>query len=73
MILDKSVADQVSIWKKSKGLTDKVFSDHDCSGEKCSYHQIGDVFVCENTGYVHGMHHCSSHSDFHLLFNSVCW
>ncbi|XP_076959328.1 F-box protein SKIP31-like [Bidens hawaiensis] len=53
MILDKSVADQVSIWKKSKGLTDKVFSDHDCSGERCSYHQIGDVFVCENTGYVH--------------------
>ncbi|KAD0195986.1 hypothetical protein E3N88_44651 [Mikania micrantha] len=53
MILDKSVADQVSIWKKSKGLTDKVFSDHDCSGEKCSYYQIGDVFVCENTGYVH--------------------
>ncbi|XP_071705474.1 F-box protein SKIP31-like [Rutidosis leptorrhynchoides] len=53
MILDKSVADQVSIWKKSKGLTDTVFSDHDCSGEKCSYYQIGDVFVCENTGYVH--------------------
>ncbi|XP_076897193.1 F-box protein SKIP31-like [Bidens hawaiensis] len=53
MILDKSVADQVSIWKKSKGLTDKVFSDHDCSGERCSYYQIGDVFVCENTGYVH--------------------
>ncbi|KAK1435965.1 hypothetical protein QVD17_01738 [Tagetes erecta] len=53
MILDKSVADQVSIWKKSKGLMDKVFSDHDCSGVKCSYYQIGDVFVCENTGYVH--------------------
>lgn len=54
MILDKSVADQVSIWKKSKGLTDKVFSDHNCSGETCSYYQIGDVFVCETTGYVHG-------------------
>ncbi|KAI3792890.1 hypothetical protein L2E82_06781 [Cichorium intybus] len=53
MILDKSVADQVSIWKKSKGLTDKVFADHDCSGETCSYYQIGDVFVCETTGYVH--------------------
>ncbi|KAL4592965.1 hypothetical protein LXL04_005974 [Taraxacum kok-saghyz] len=53
MILDKSVADQVSIWKRSKGLTDKVFSDHNCSGETCSYYQIGDVFVCETTGYVH--------------------
>lgn len=53
MILDKSVADQITTWKKSKGLTDKVFSDHDCSGETCSYYQIGDVFVCEITGYVH--------------------
>lgn len=54
MILDKSVADKISIWKKNKGLTDKVFADHDCSGETCSYFQIGDVFVCETTGYVHG-------------------
>ncbi|GKB47030.1 F-box protein SKIP31 [Tanacetum coccineum] len=53
MILDKSVADQVSTWKKSKGLADKVFTDHDCSGETCSYYQIGDVFVCEISGYVH--------------------
>ncbi|KAJ9152393.1 hypothetical protein P3X46_025962 [Hevea brasiliensis] len=53
IILDKTIADQVSIWKKSKGLTDKVVTDHTCSGEKCSYHQIGDVFVCEKTGNVH--------------------
>ncbi|KAF2302748.1 hypothetical protein GH714_004053 [Hevea brasiliensis] len=52
IILDKTIADQVSIWKKSKGLTDKVVTDHTCSGEKCSYHQIG-VFVCEKTGNVH--------------------
>ena len=26
MILDKSVADKVPTWKKSKGLADKVFS-----------------------------------------------
>lgn len=54
MILDKSVADQVSMWKSSKGFTDKVISDHECSGDTCSYYQIGDVFVCENTGYIHG-------------------
>ncbi|XP_057963784.1 F-box protein SKIP31 isoform X2 [Malania oleifera] len=53
IILDKTVADQVSIWKKSKGLTDKVVVDHACSGETCSYYQIGDVFVCEKTGQVH--------------------
>lgn len=53
IILDKTVADQVSIWKSSKGLADKVFLDHDCSGERCTYFQIGDVFVCENTGHVH--------------------
>lgn len=57
IILDKTLADQVSIWKKSKGLTDNVVTDHACSGDKCSYHQIGDVFVCEKTGNVHGRKH----------------
>lgn len=54
IILDKTVADQVSIWKRSKGFTDALVLDHVCSGETCSYHQIGDVFVCEKTGNVHG-------------------
>ncbi|KAL5539620.1 hypothetical protein UlMin_042306 [Ulmus minor] len=53
IILDKTVADQVSMWKSSKGLSDKVVTDHACSGETCSYYQIGDVFVCEKTGHVH--------------------
>uniref|UniRef100_A0A5B7AY06 Putative F-box protein SKIP31-like isoform X1 n=1 Tax=Davidia involucrata TaxID=16924 RepID=A0A5B7AY06_DAVIN len=53
IMLDKTVADQVSLWKSSRGLTDKVVSDHACSGETCSYYQIGDVFVCEKTGHVH--------------------
>ncbi|XP_021886858.1 F-box protein SKIP31 [Carica papaya] len=53
VILDKTVLDQVSTWKKSRGLTDKVITGHACSGETCSYHQIGDVFVCEETGHVH--------------------
>ncbi|XP_009631040.1 F-box protein SKIP31 isoform X2 [Nicotiana tomentosiformis] len=53
IILDKTVADQVYIWKKSKGLGDNVVNDHACSGKTCAYHQIGDVFVCEKTGNVH--------------------
>ncbi|XP_059444791.1 F-box protein SKIP31 isoform X2 [Corylus avellana] len=53
IILDKTVADQVSLWKSSKGLTDKVVTDHACSGETCSYYHIGDVFICEKTGQVH--------------------
>ncbi|XP_028087745.1 F-box protein SKIP31-like [Camellia sinensis] len=53
IILDKTLTDQVSIWKSSRGLTDKVVLDHDCSGETCTYYQIGDVFVCEKTGQVH--------------------
>ncbi|KAL8101715.1 hypothetical protein AgCh_033562 [Apium graveolens] len=53
MILDKTVADEVSTWKSSKGLTDQVVTDHACSGKNCSYHQIGDVFVCEKTGNIH--------------------
>lgn len=55
IILDKTVADQVSLWKSSRGLTDKVVPNHACSGETCTYYQIGDVFVCEKTGQVHGM------------------
>ncbi|XP_028119517.1 F-box protein SKIP31-like [Camellia sinensis] len=53
IILDKTLTDQVSIWKSSRGLTDKVVLDHDFSGETCTYYQIGDVFVCEKTGQVH--------------------
>lgn len=57
IILDKTVADQVSMWKSSRGLTDKAFMDHACSGETCSYYQIGDVFLCEKTGHIHGRRH----------------
>ncbi|XP_027079656.1 F-box protein SKIP31 isoform X1 [Coffea arabica] len=53
IIIDKTVTDQVSTWKSSRGLTDKVVVNHACSGETCTYYQIGDVFVCEKTGNVH--------------------
>ncbi|KAK6934076.1 F-box domain [Dillenia turbinata] len=52
-LLDKTVSDQVSMWKISRGLSDKVVADHACSGETCSFYQIGDAFVCEKTGHVH--------------------
>ncbi|CAH2046318.1 unnamed protein product [Thlaspi arvense] len=53
IVLDKTVLDQVSLWKKSKGLTDKVVIGHVCLGTKCDYHQIDDVFICQETGNVH--------------------
>lgn len=53
LILDKTLADQVSSWKSSRGLSDTVVTDHACSGKTCSYYQIGDVFICEKTGQVH--------------------
>ncbi|KAL6008633.1 hypothetical protein ACLOJK_034147 [Asimina triloba] len=53
IILDRTVADQVSIWKSSRGLTDDVVADHVCSGKTCSYSQIADVFLCEKTGCAH--------------------
>lgn len=55
IILDKTVLDQVSLWKKSKGLTDKLVIGHECLGTKCDYHEIDDVFICKETGNVHGM------------------
>ncbi|KAJ8497344.1 hypothetical protein OPV22_007896 [Ensete ventricosum] len=52
-ILDRTVADQVSMWKSRRGLTDDAAIGHICSGNTCSYYQIGDVFICERTGRVH--------------------
>lgn len=54
VLLDKTIGDQVSIWKKSRGLSDVTVADHACSGVTCTYYQIADVFVCEKTGQVHG-------------------
>ena len=70
IILDKTVADQVSMWKSSRGLTDKVVTDHACSGETCSYYHIGDVFICEKTGLVHGREHFSFNQPFYVLIYS---
>ncbi|XP_068650045.1 F-box protein SKIP31-like [Aristolochia californica] len=53
LILDKTVADEVSIWKSSRGMSDDVAANHVCSGKTCSYSQIGDVFLCDKTGRVH--------------------
>ncbi|XP_020596470.1 F-box protein SKIP31 isoform X2 [Phalaenopsis equestris] len=53
IILDRTVADQVSIWRSSRGFTDETVTGHTCSGNSCTYSQIGDVFLCEKTGRVH--------------------
>lgn len=54
IILDRTVADQVSMWKSKRGLTDdELVLGHACSGNTCTYTQIGDVFICEKTGRVH--------------------
>ncbi|XP_062234146.1 F-box protein SKIP31-like isoform X2 [Phragmites australis] len=53
VILDKTIADQVSSWKNSRGLTDEAVKGHSCSGNTCSYTQIGDAYICEKTGRVH--------------------
>ena len=49
----KAVADQVSSWKSSRGMTDEVDIDHNCCEVICTYYWIGVVFVCEKTGRVH--------------------
>ncbi|XP_020696501.1 F-box protein SKIP31 [Dendrobium catenatum] len=53
IILDTTVADQVAIWRSSRGFTDESVTGHICSGKTCAYSQIGDVFLCEKTGRVH--------------------
>ncbi|KAG0457589.1 hypothetical protein HPP92_022746 [Vanilla planifolia] len=53
IILDRTVADQVSVWRSSRGFTDEPVTGHICSGKICTYSKFGDVFICEKTGRVH--------------------
>ncbi|GAQ85376.1 hypothetical protein KFL_002320100 [Klebsormidium nitens] len=49
--VDTSVADQIRDWKAKQ--TFEAGAGHVCSGQRCSYHRIGDVFICERTGNIH--------------------
>ncbi|KAH7427800.1 hypothetical protein KP509_10G060600 [Ceratopteris richardii] len=53
IILDTTVAEQITSWRNSQGLPDVYLGNHVCSGRTCSYSQIGDVFLCEKTGRAH--------------------
>jgi hypothetical protein len=55
MILDTTVGDQINQWKQRHGLPDVFTGGHLCSGSTCTYSQVGDIFLCEKTGFVHGM------------------
>ncbi|GLJ43330.1 hypothetical protein SUGI_0899990 [Cryptomeria japonica] len=52
-----TVDDQISQWKQSCGLPDVFTGDHVCSGSTCTYSQVGNFFLCENTGCVHVCDH----------------
>uniref|UniRef100_A0A0D6QZ52 F-box domain-containing protein n=1 Tax=Araucaria cunninghamii TaxID=56994 RepID=A0A0D6QZ52_ARACU len=53
IILDKTVAEQISHLKHSRGLPDEFTAEHVCTGRTCTYSQIGDSFLCDKTGRVH--------------------
>lgn len=53
IILDTTVAEQITSWRSGHGLPDVYVGNHVCSGKTCSYSQIGDVFLCEKTGRAH--------------------
>lgn len=52
MKVDTSIADQIREWKAKR--TFEPAAGHVCSGQRCSYHRIGDIFICERTGNIHG-------------------
>ncbi|GBG88284.1 hypothetical protein CBR_g46850 [Chara braunii] len=55
-MVDSSVADHITAWRKMHSFDEESLlgaADHVCSGKTCSYHQIGDVFLCEKTGKAH--------------------
>lgn len=59
MIPDATVGDQINQWnqinqwKQHHGLPEVFPGDHVCSGSTCTYFQVGDIFLCEKTGFVH--------------------
>jgi len=53
MILDTTMGDQINQWKQHHGLPVVFTGDHVCSGSTCTYFQVGDIFLCEKTGFVH--------------------
>lgn len=57
MIPDTTVGDQINQWKQHHGLPDVFTGDHVCSGSTCTYSQLGDIFLCEKTGFVHVCDH----------------
>ncbi|KAL0297434.1 UNVERIFIED_CONTAM: F-box protein SKIP31 [Sesamum radiatum] len=63
---------KVSMWKSSRGLADTVVMNHACSGESCTYYQIGDVFVCEKTGNVHGYLQIVGFPPFCVVCDDTC-
>lgn len=48
-------AEVVDTYRKEKGLLDVEgkHTHHVCSGNTCTFHKVGDAFVCEQTGRVH--------------------
>ncbi|KAL2634559.1 hypothetical protein R1flu_006038 [Riccia fluitans] len=53
VVIDTSVTDHVTAWRRGHKLPDVYVGDHSCSGRTCSYYQIGDIFLCERTGRAH--------------------
>lgn len=53
IIVDTTVAEQITSWRRSHELPDVYPGNHLCSGKTCTYFQIGDVFLCEKTGRTH--------------------
>mmetsp|Transcript_25715 Transcript_25715/g.48785 ORF Transcript_25715/g.48785 Transcript_25715/m.48785 type:complete len:354 (-) Transcript_25715:399-1460(-) len=48
----RSVAEQVTKWRQQNSLGEGA-DGHNCSYKTCTYHQIGNVYVCEGTGRAH--------------------
>ncbi|CAM6108221.1 unnamed protein product [Calypogeia fissa] len=53
VVIDMTVADHITEWRRNHHLPDVYLDHHLCSGRTCSYNQIGDIFLCEKTGRAH--------------------
>eukprot|EP00270_Netrium_digitus_P019681 TRINITY_DN7824_c0_g2_i1.p1 TRINITY_DN7824_c0_g2~~TRINITY_DN7824_c0_g2_i1.p1 ORF type:complete len:230 (-),score=69.99 TRINITY_DN7824_c0_g2_i1:311-910(-) len=55
VMVEASLAELIQEWRQQQQhLIEHLYAgNHVCSGRQCSYHRIGNVFLCERTGKAH--------------------
>ena len=76
LVVEETVAEELTLWRRYKGLPDVFTGNHVCDGSVCLFHRLGDVvYVCEQTGRAHGgdeKEHSSAACCHHKQIGFMC-